>query len=99
MPPPYSRKGLRGWMSIVSTRFPYKERRERKKVEIGLTWLTSTPLTPTRSKAEACQPLGVICAVCQRHGDKGAGILGDGLCGPMRLYPHPLISTTPPVAP
>ena len=67
--------------------------------EIGLTWLTSTPLTPTRSKAEACQPLGVICAVCQRHGDKGAGILGDGLCGPMRLYPHHSIPTTPPVAP
>ena len=57
MPQPYSRKGLRGWMSTMSMRFPYKERRVGKITEIGLTRLTSTPLTPTRSKAEACQSL------------------------------------------
>ena len=68
MPPPYSRKGLRGWMSIVSTRFPYKERRVGKITEIALTRLTSTPLTPTGSRAEACQPLGVIRAACQGRG-------------------------------
>ena len=67
MPPPYSRKGLRGWMSTMSTRFPYKERRVGKITEIGLTRLTSTPLTPTRSRAEACQPLRVFFAVWQRH--------------------------------
>ena len=65
MPPPYSRKGLRGWMSTMSTRFPYKERRIGKIMKIALTRLTSTPLTPTGSRAEACQPLGVIRAACQ----------------------------------
>ena len=77
MPPPYSRKGLRGWMSTVSMRFAYKERRERKKVEIGLTWLTSTPLTPTRSKAEACQPLEVIRAAWHGH-DHGTATDDEG---------------------
>ena len=86
-------------MSTVSMRFAYKERRERKKVEIGLTWLTSTPLTLTGSRAEACQPLGVIRAVCQRHGDKGAGILDNIFCGPMGPYPHHSIPTKPLAAP
>ena len=67
MPQPYSRKGLRGWMSTMSMRFALKERREGKITEIGLTRLTSTPLTPTRSRAEACQPLRVFFAVWQRH--------------------------------
>ena len=62
MPPPYSHKGLRGWMSTMSMRFPYKEKRVEKIMKIGLTRLTSTPLTPTRSKAEACQPQPAICA-------------------------------------
>ena len=75
MPPPYSRKGLRGWMSTVSTRFPYKERRVGKITEIALTRLTSTPLSPTRSKAEACQPLGVIRAA--RHGHDHGAATGD----------------------
>ena len=62
---PYSRKGLGGWMTNVSTRFlrfflPFSLYRE-----IGLTRLTSTPLTPTGSRAEACQPLRVFCAACQ----------------------------------
>ena len=76
MPPPYSRKGLRGWMSIVSTRFPYKERRVGKITEIALTRLTSTPLTPTGSRAEACQPLGVIRAA--RHGHDHETATGGG---------------------
>ena len=76
MPPPYSRKGLRGWMSIVSTRFPYKERRVGKITEIALTRLTSTPLTPTGSRAEACQPLGVIRAAWHGHDHETA--TGDG---------------------
>ena len=48
-------------------------------MEIGLTRLTSTPLSPTRSRAEACQPLRVIFAARQRHdhvaatGDEGRG--------------------------
>ena len=67
MPPPYSRKGLRGWMSTMSTRFPYKERRVGKITEIGLTRLTHTPLSPTRSRAEACQPQPVISAAWQGH--------------------------------
>ena len=65
MPPPYSRKGLRGWMSTVSMRFALKEKRVEKIMKIGLTRLTSTPLSPTRSRAEACQPLGVIHAAWQ----------------------------------
>ena len=60
----------------MSTRFPYKKRRERKKVEIGLTWLTSTPLTPTRSKAEACQSQPVICTAW--HGRDHETATGDG---------------------
>ena len=71
MPQPYSRKGLRGWMSTVSTRFPYKERRVGKITEIGLTRSSSTPLTPTGSRAEACQPLRVIRAAWQGR-DHGA---------------------------
>jgi len=67
MPPPYSRKGLRGWMTNVSIRFPYKEKRQGKITEIGLTRLTSTPLSPTGSRAEACQPLGVIRAAWRGH--------------------------------
>ena len=68
MPQPYSRKGLRGWMTNVSMRFldfslPFSLYRE-----IGLTWLTSTPLTPTGSKAEACQPLRVIPTAMARPG-------------------------------
>ena len=99
MPPPYSRNGLRGWISTVSTRFrdfflPFSLYRK-----IGLTWLTSTPLTLTGSRAEACQPLGVIRAVCQRHGDKGAGILDNIFCGPMGPYPHHSIPTKPLAAP
>ena len=71
MPQPYSRKGLRGWMTNVSMRFldfslPFSLYRE-----IGLTWLTSTPLTPTGSRPEACQPLGVIRAAWQGR-DHGA---------------------------
>ena len=50
-------------MSTMSTRFPYKEKREGKIMEIGLTRLTHTPLSPTRSRAEACQPQPMICAV------------------------------------
>ena len=76
MPPLYSRKGLRGWMSTMSTRFPYKERRIGKIMKIALTRLTSTPLTPTRSKAEACQPLGVIHAAWQGRDHETAP--GDG---------------------
>ena len=76
MPQPYSRKGLRGWMTNVSTRFPYKERRVGKIMKIALTRLTSTPLSPTASKAEACQPLRVIRAACPRH--SGKSVLGDG---------------------
>ena len=78
-PPPYSRKGLRGWMSTMSMRFALKEKRQGKIMEIGLTRLTSTPLSPTRSRAEACQPLRVIFAARQRHdhvaatGDEGRG--------------------------
>ena len=75
MPQPYSRKGLRGWMSTVSMRFwdfflPFSLYKE-----IGLTWLTSTPLTPTGSKAKACQPLQVFCAAWQgpAAGGKGTG--------------------------
>ena len=41
-------------------------------MKIGLTRLTSTPLTPTGSRAEACQPLGVIRAAWHGH-DHGAG--------------------------
>ena len=66
MPQPYSRKGLGGWMTNASTRFPYKEKRVGKITEIGLTRLTHTPLSPTRSKAEACQPQSVFFAA--RHG-------------------------------
>ena len=57
--------------------------------------MTSTPLTPTGSKAEACQPLGAVRAACQRHGDKGAGILGDDFCGSMESYPHPRFRQCP----
>ena len=52
-------------MSIVSTRFALKEKREGKITEIGLTRLTSTPLNPYGSKAEACQPLRAVSAVRQ----------------------------------
>ena len=72
MSQPYSRKGLRGWMTNMSTRFPYKERRVGKNMKIGLTRLTSTPLSPTGSKPEACQPLGVIRAAWQDY-DQGGG--------------------------
>ena len=52
-------------MSTVSMRFwdfslPFSLYRE-----IGLTRLTSTPLTPTGSRAEACQPLGAVCTAWQ----------------------------------
>ena len=70
MPPPYSRKGLRGWMSTMSTRFPYQERRVGKITEIGLTRLTHTPLSPTRSRAEACQPQPMICAAWHGYDHK-----------------------------
>ena len=76
IPQPYSRKGLRGWMTNVSTRFPYKERRVGKIMKIALTRLTSTPLSPTASTAEACHPLRVIRAACPRH--SGKSVLGDG---------------------
>ena len=52
-------------MSIASTRFSYKEKREGKITKNGLTWLTSTPSNPYGSKAEACQPQPVISAACQ----------------------------------
>ena len=69
MPPPYSRKGLRGWMSTVSMRFALKEKRVEKIMKIGLTRLTSTPLTPTGSRAEACQPLrAVLCCMARSEG-------------------------------
>ena len=73
MPPPYSRKGLRGWMSTMSTRFPYKERRVGKITKIALTRLTSTPSNPYGSRAEACQPETAISAPCQ-----GAGMIPSG---------------------
>ena len=60
-------------MSTMSMRFALKEKRVGKITEIGLTRLTSTPLTPTRSKAEACQPLRAVCDAW--HGRK-AGRLG-----------------------
>ena len=70
-PQPYSRKGLGGWMTNVSMRFwdfflPFSLYRE-----IGLTRLTSTPLTLTGSRAEACQPLRVIRTAWQGR-DHGA---------------------------
>ena len=52
-------------MSTVSTRFPYKERRVGKITKIALTRLTSTPLNPYGSRAEACQPQPVFSAACQ----------------------------------
>ena len=69
MPQPYSRKGLRGWMTNVSTRFPYKERRVGKIMKIALTRLTSTPSNPYGSKAKACQPGPMISAACQGRGN------------------------------
>ena len=78
-------------MSIVSRRFPYKERRVGKITEIGLTWLTSTPLNPYGSRAETCQPEPVISAACQGHGNDPAprmpaGKTGTG-CGSALWFP------------
>ena len=56
-------------MSTVSTRFPYKERRVGKITKIALTRLTSTPLNPYGSRAEACKPQSVFSAACQGRGD------------------------------
>ena len=78
MPHAYSRKGLRGWMSTMSTRFPYKERRVGKITKIALTRLTSTPLSPTRSRAEACQPLQSFSAAWHGH-DHGTATGGGGV--------------------
>ena len=54
-------------MSTMSMRFALKEKRVGKIMKIGLTRLTHTPLSPTRSRAEACQPLGVIRAAWRGH--------------------------------
>ena len=62
---------MRGCASIVSTRFWSFSPPSSLYREIALTWLTSTPLTPTGSRAEACQPLGVIPAAWQGR-DHGA---------------------------
>ena len=72
----------------MSMRFPYKERRVGKITEIGLTRLTSTPLMPTGSKAEACQPLRAVCAAWQRHDHEAAtGNEGSGdRAPPIPLY-------------
>ena len=43
-------------MSIVSTRFAYKERKVGKITKIGLTRSSSTPSNPYGSRAETCQP-------------------------------------------
>ena len=64
-------------MSTMSMRFPYKERRVGKITKIGLTRLTSTPLMPTGSKAEACQPLRAVCAAMARSGGRAAGAIGE----------------------
>ena len=88
MPQPYARKGLRGWMSTVSMRFALKEKRQGKIIKIGLTRLTSTPLSPTRSKAEACQPQPVFFAARQRH-DYEAATGRRGLRRP-GTHPFPL---------
>ena len=56
-------------MSTVSARFALKEKRKGKITKNGLTWLTSTPSNPYRSKAEACQPEPVIFAAWQGRGN------------------------------
>ena len=53
-------------------------------MKIGLTRLTSTPLIPTGSKAEACQPLRVFFAAWQ---GRAAGAIGE-----VAETGHPLFS-------
>ena len=55
-------------MSIASTRFALKEKRQGKITKNGLTRLTSTPLNPYGSRAKACQPETAISAARQGHG-------------------------------
>ena len=56
-------------MSIASTRFALKEKRQGKITKNGLTRLTSTPLNPYGSRAKACQPETAISAARQGYGN------------------------------
>ena len=82
-------------MSIMSTRFPYKERRVGKITKIALTRSSSTPLNPYGSRAEACQPEQVISAARQGHrydssprrpASKTKGVWIDSSVFPKRPY-------------
>ena len=57
-------------------------------MKIGLTRLTSTPLTPTRSRAEACQPQPAICAAW--HGRDHEMAPGGGGVAEARHHPFSL---------